>query len=250
MPEIKLLITGVSSLPVSVATMKSHLNIASSFTADDTIIQGFIRAATSSAEKFLAFPLAIQTWATFRESWGTFYIDGKNISNVSIDYTDSDGVTDTLSTDVYNVNYQYNPVVISLATDESWPDDELTDINPIKLSYSIGYNVGEEWESSHTYVVGDYVDPGNGLVYRCSVGGDSSTVEPIWNPTIGSNTSDGTVTWVTDSASIPEDIKLAIKVLVTDMYNYRGDKHFNDYDFVNLSTVYPLLLNHTNRSVI
>jgi hypothetical protein len=55
------------------------------------------------------------------------------------------------------------------------------------------------WASSTTYTAGQLIAPlahVNGYYYECSVGGVSSSTEPNpWTPGIGSNVTDGGVTW-------------------------------------------------------
>lgn len=70
-----------------------------------------------------------------------------------------------------------------------------------------------EWQASHTYTLGQSVEPtvGNGLRYECTTAGTSGASQPTW-PTgaIGSIVTDGTVVWTLKAASHPiSEVKLA-----------------------------------------
>jgi len=53
------------------------------------------------------------------------------------------------------------------------------------------------WSASTIFAPGVQVDPGNGLIFTCSVGGTTGASAPTWNMTVGATTTDGSVKWVT-----------------------------------------------------
>lgn len=52
------------------------------------------------------------------------------------------------------------------------------------------YNSYSAWESTHSYVPGNVVKPGNGYVYECTSGGTSGGAEPTWDTTVGNAVND------------------------------------------------------------
>lgn len=79
---------------------------------------------------------------------------------------------------------------------------------PVTLSLKY---VPADWAAGTTYVANDFVGPGNGYVYRCTVGGSSHAVtEPTWPTTIGGTVTDNTVTWKCEATDVPVSSKVYI----------------------------------------
>lgn len=55
----------------------------------------------------------------------------------------------------------------------------------------------DQWQATTAYVLGDIVVPTtrDGNFYECTTAGTSGGSDPTWNTTLGTTTSDGTVTW-------------------------------------------------------
>ncbi len=70
------------------------------------------------------------------------------------------------------------------------------------------------WDNATAYVVGDVVQAAGSVTnfrFKCTVAGTSGGSEPVFNPGIGSTTTDNTVTWTLQSAKHETtEIKLSL----------------------------------------
>lgn len=94
---------------------------------------------------------------------------------------------------------------------------ELRNTNPAyRVPVTLQAKYDNAWLDATAYVIGDYVAPGNGFIYRCRIAGTSAGVEPVWPTTIGSEIVDNTVTWICDAT----DIAAQQKVFVVSTENF------------------------------
>jgi len=109
-----------------------------------------------------------------------------------------------------------------------WSGETLYTSNPIKTEFVCGYYIGTTWVTATAYAENDQVMPvtENGLVYYASTAGTTDDREPIWTTTIGDTVSDGTVVWTCIGKAVPEPIRQAIKVSISDMFEYRETDYF------------------------
>jgi uncharacterized phiE125 gp8 family phage protein len=143
MRRVNKLKTAAATTGISLAEAKAHMNIDSSFTADDTLIEAYIDIASDYVENYMVRKLINQTWLLFLEQWPSGdYIElsfGTSTSVTSVKYTDSDGDQSTFSTDNYTVDTDSVPARIVLNNDASWPTASLSNSNPIEIEYVTGY---------------------------------------------------------------------------------------------------------------
>ena len=109
--------SGPTSEPVSLAEAKSHLRVDHS--DSDVEITAMIQAARELVEKNLNLDLGERTWVYTLESFHDPIELPKSPTDGidSIEYVDTDGNTQTLSTDVYLLEGDE----IYLKYDQSWP---------------------------------------------------------------------------------------------------------------------------------
>lgn len=75
--------------------------------------------------------------------------------------------------------------------------------------------IGDTWQASTAYSVGDYIIPTttNGYRYECTTAGTSSGTEPTWPTTEDNTVNDGTAVWTCRSLGVsliaPPDVKIA-----------------------------------------
>ncbi len=222
------LITAPQNYPVTLAEAKAHMNIAVS--DDDTYIRSLIATATDRAEQFTRRRLITQTWKAFFDEWPDEYFDlpfGQLQSVTAVKYKDSNGDESTLSTDDYIVNTVSLRGRVVLGYGKSWPSTTLYPSNPISVEFVCGYfERGNEWEASTVYAENVYVQPSteNGLAYYCSTAGTSDASEPSWPYTIGGTVADGTAAWTSAGMIVPGNIRSAILITISDLYENREDK--------------------------
>ncbi len=134
--ELKV-VTPPAAEPLSTAEVKLHLRV--DHTSDDTLITALIVAAREHVENYLVGSLVEQTRAVYLSSWPYFPLRlpcGPVQSIDSVKYTDSDGVENTVSTDLY---YLSPGGELCLETFESWPTARLRGPGAIEITYTTGY---------------------------------------------------------------------------------------------------------------
>ncbi len=220
------IVTAPGDYPVSLAEAKKQLEIDSGDTAHDTYIQSLILAATAHVEQYLHRRLVSQTVRYYLDNWPAGNkIElpfGRLQSVTSVKYTDTDGDEATMSSDDYIVDTISEPGGIELGYQESWPTASLYPNNPIKIEFVLGYYIGDTWEADTAYSAGDQIVPvtENGLVYQATEGTSDSS-EPTWPVTIGGTVSDNDITWTCLGIAVPEPVRHAIKLTISDLFENR-----------------------------
>ena len=134
--ELKV-ITPPAAEPLSTAEVKLHLRV--DHTSDDTLITALIVAAREHVENYLAGSLVEQTRAVYLSAWpySPFRLPCGPVQEIeSVKYTDSDGVENTVSTDLY---YLSPGGELCLEPFESWPTARLRGPGAIEITYTTGY---------------------------------------------------------------------------------------------------------------
>lgn len=134
--------------PLSVAEAMAHCRIDTN--ADDTYVEGLISVAREWCEDSTATCIVTSTWALSMDDWPTTTLSGVDANRIvlprpplqsvsSIQYVDTDGTTQTLSTDVYAVDtsspYQSR---VTLKYAQAWPSIRSV-ANAITITYVAGY---------------------------------------------------------------------------------------------------------------
>jgi uncharacterized phiE125 gp8 family phage protein len=247
------IVTAPSSYPITLTEAKAHLNIPDTDTDHDTYIRALIRSATAKAEQFLHRRLVTQTWKYYLDNWpsGLFFElpFGRLQSVTSIKYKDEDGTESTMAATEYIVDTQSEPGIVELGYEESWPSGTLYPNNPIKTEFVCGYYIGATWVKETAYVLNDQVMPvtENGLVYKCTTALTSSATEPTWPLTIDETVADGAGgtagVWTCLGMAVPDMIRDAIKVAISDRYENRESEYFG-MTVSKLNTFIDLLFPH------
>jgi uncharacterized phiE125 gp8 family phage protein len=235
-----------TSYPITLAEAKKQCEIDDTDTAHDTYISSLIMAATADAEQFLHRRLITQTWRQYLDGWPRCdYIEipfGRLQGVTSIKYTDYAGDETEWDPGEYIVDTESEPGRIVLGYEKSWPTATLYPSNPIKIEFTCGYYIGSTWIKETAYAEDDQVVPvtENGLVYYASTAGTTGTTEPTWPLTIGGTVADGTAVWTCIGIAVPEPIRQAIKIMISDMFEYRETEYFGA-SHTKLKTVESLL---------
>jgi uncharacterized phiE125 gp8 family phage protein len=122
------------SEPVTVEEAKAQARIDADLTDEDGLLRAYIRAATRQIESETGRQLMLATYVmrlnTFPETWGRYasacfdWIELPRpplIAVSSVQYVDSEGVTQTWATSNYTVDTYADPGRVYLAYDASWP---------------------------------------------------------------------------------------------------------------------------------
>ena len=221
------IITAPIRTPISLAEAKTHLRLETAFTDDDDYVTALIDIAENYVEHFCNRKLLTQTWEGAFENWEDVekhFIPGGQLQEIiQITWLDEDGIEDTLDTIEY--------IVIGEGTDEGRIEfidgadlsNDLYQVNPIRVRYTCGYYQGEAWVAETEYTAGDQVLANYGLIAQVTAtgAGTSHAAVPSWPATIGEEIADATVTWEIIGKAIPNTIRQALFLLVTQYYENR-----------------------------
>jgi len=140
-------VTDSASEPVSLSDMKLHLRVDG--TGEDTVIAAYQKAARIYCEEYTGRAFINQTWRMRlddfptsydnRFSYGDIYLNRAPLSSVSsITYIDPDGVSQTLSTDIYEIDTDSEVGLIRLKYNQSYPAVR-NHPQSVTVNYIIGY---------------------------------------------------------------------------------------------------------------
>lgn len=154
-------VTEPAEEPLTTAEAKAHLRVASGQTADDDLIDSYVKAARQDLE-------IVYYWRTLVTTTLDYYLpawpSGSTIalprpplaSITSLQYTDSDGATHTVDAGDYHADTVSLPGRLALAYGKSWPTATLKTSNPIVVRYVAGYGGASavpEWAKWHLRVL-------------------------------------------------------------------------------------------------
>jgi len=135
------LFTAPAIEPITLTEVKEHLRIDSSNTSEDDFINTLIAAATIYYQSRSWRQLITATYKQYLEDFPAVGMELRKPplqSVTSIKYEDTNGVEQTLSSSVYQVDVKSEVGRIVLADGESFPDtDEV--INAVTIEYKAGY---------------------------------------------------------------------------------------------------------------
>ena len=133
---------------ITTAEAKTHLRIDSSFTDDDTYIDGLIVAAREIVEAHTRKKWAQAEYDYWLDEFPASDIlaiqDVGYIRTIAVQYYDPTGVLQTFSTGNYNLQGSTTPPRLWLKDNASWPETR-TDGPGVQISITVGY----------TYVTGN-----------------------------------------------------------------------------------------------
>lgn len=133
-------VSGPDCEPITLSEAKQHLRVVGS--TDNEYIANLITMAREEIEKLTRLALITQTWRMKFNGWPSgdhFCLSPAPLLAVSsITYLDTNGSSQTLSTDVYEVDTARMPGVVWLKYDQSWPALRSVQ-NAITVNYTAGY---------------------------------------------------------------------------------------------------------------
>ena len=137
------LITPAASDPISITDAKMHLRVVDS--DQDDLINALIKAATSNCEAWTGRALIDQTWDLYLDEFPTDDLEimipkPPLIEVVSINYTDTSGADQSISSSSFYVDNVSEPgwVVPADVLSTAWPVT-LDAINSVRIRFRAGY---------------------------------------------------------------------------------------------------------------
>ena len=140
--------TGPAEEPITLAEAKLHLKV--DFTTEDTWITNAIQAAREVAESYTETGLIAQTVTqklnsfpvvTASNPFAEIILCKSPLRSItSLSYTDTDGVSQSLTENTDYISYSYRkPPRLGLANGQSWPTT-LQQAEVVTIVYSVGYD--------------------------------------------------------------------------------------------------------------
>lgn len=127
--------------PFTTAEAKEQIRSVQS--QEDTLVDGYVKAARQAAEDYLGRGLLTQTWTLAISDFVRIIplpMAAPLASVTSVKYYDEAGVQQTLATSVYTVDTRSRPGRIALAAGQTWPTvQSLRRVNRIEIAYVVGY---------------------------------------------------------------------------------------------------------------
>uniref|UniRef100_A0A6M3K9B5 Putative head-tail connector n=1 Tax=viral metagenome TaxID=1070528 RepID=A0A6M3K9B5_9ZZZZ len=258
----RVLVTPPTYFPVAIDEAKKHLRV--DYSSDDAYITGLIAAATDKVEGYLRRRLVTQTWKIFLDEWpaGDIVLPfGKLQSVTHVKYTDTDGTQSTYyssaETTYMNIDIDSDPGRIKLNYGYSYPTASLSPDNPIEIQFVCGY--GDHTPQTITaasnatpvvLTIATHGRSANDLALVHSVGGNTGA-NGTWKITAPSADTIGLLGSVGNAAytsggkliclQVPEAIRQAIKLTISDMFENREDVIIGMTATVNLKAIISLL---------
>ena len=131
-------ITAASSQILTTAEVKAHLKVDT--TADDTLIDNLILAATNSCQeytnRFFIDTVLIQYGTTFADLKELYKSPVSSVAHIK--YYDTDNTIQTWNSDFYYLNKSIQPAQISLSLNESYPSIADRE-HAVQCQYTVGY---------------------------------------------------------------------------------------------------------------
>ena len=140
---------GPTDEPISLDEAKDHLRVLHN--EEDSYIHGLIVVARQYAENATRRALLTQTWIQYYDATmfpvapRAFFLKKPPLQSItSIKYIDTDGVEQTVTSTVYEVDTTSEPARVYLAYDEEWPSDVRSQRKSIWLTTVTGYGAPED----------------------------------------------------------------------------------------------------------
>ena len=126
--------------PITLAEAKLHLKIETAVTEDDALIGDIITVARRKVEKDTNRKLVPTVFILYEDCFPDYFELWKlPVTAISsVQYIDSDGATQTVSSDTYVTDIVSEPARIALDDSNSWPTPA-TRINSVLVNFTGGY---------------------------------------------------------------------------------------------------------------
>ncbi len=153
------IVTSATGEPIDLEDMKNQLRLDVGMSAEDDLLNGFIRAATRRIEGITNLKLLTQTWKAYPSAWPSSenYIELPYsplihvTSSTGVVYKDSSGSTYLMAStgdNSWRVDTVSKPGRLILENDADWPGETLYNINPISIQFLCGYGTSDAGDGS------------------------------------------------------------------------------------------------------
>lgn len=133
--------------PVSQTEVQNQLNLdADQLSADSSLIDRLIVAATGWAERYLGKQLITATWSNyynlFTEPMVVWYPPVQSVEK--IEYKNDSGNQVTVSSNDYVLDARIDPAEVRLSAGKTWPSNTEDEVSPVEIKVKAGYGDNPE----------------------------------------------------------------------------------------------------------
>ena len=202
--------------PVTTAEAKLHLRV--DITDDDTLIANLVAAARRWIEDVTGIRMVTQTWNYYLDEFPDDSSEiklpiGPVASLTSIKYTDTADTVTTWAATNYRSDLVSLPARIVLRYAAYWPTADLKEANGIDIEFVCGYLGSSSLVAARASLAAAEV-----LVAAAVTAGEITAAKAA----LAAAAVDVAAAEALEIAAIPEELKLAIKLLVEHWYEHRG----------------------------
>jgi uncharacterized phiE125 gp8 family phage protein len=201
--------------PVTTAEAKAHLRV--DISDDDTLIAGLVTAARRLIEGWTGIRMITQTWYYYLDCFPMeeeIILPIGPVSAVSsVKYMkQDDSVLSTMSASDYVTDLVGLPARITLKDSASWPGDTLREVNGVVIEFVAGYGNASDLVAARAALTA-----AEALVA-------SATAETLAAAQVALAAAQVAVTAAeaAEAVEVPEELKLAVKMMVEHYYEHRG----------------------------
>jgi len=179
--------------PLELEELKPHLRLELGYAEEDDVLRSMIGAAREYAESYTRRKFIKQTVKFYTNSWpfADFiklpYTPFSTAVAPSVTYKNYDSSSITLATSAYVSDSVSEPGRIHLDSGQSWPSVTLHDVNPITITYVVGYSsvaagVPIPIRSALKLIVGDLYENREGSISNHYVTEVNMGIKALLNP--------------------------------------------------------------------
>ena len=131
-------ITAASSQILTTAEVKAHLKVDT--TADDTLIDNLILAATNSCQEYTNRFFITTEITQYGDNWSDvseLFKSPVQSALFNVKYYDTSGVLQTLAASKYKLDNVSHPARLAPAPNDGWPEI-IDEYNAIEINYKVG----------------------------------------------------------------------------------------------------------------
>ena len=141
-------ITAATSNVLTTSEVKNHLKVDT--TADDTLIDNLIIAATNSCQEYTNRFFITTEITQYGDNWSDvseLFKSPVQAALFNVKYWDTAGVLQTLGTTKYTLDNVSQPARLVPAPDESWPSI-IDGLNAIEVNYKVGVDSADDVDNA------------------------------------------------------------------------------------------------------
>ena len=205
--------TAPASEPVTLTEAKAHMRV--DISDDDTLITSLLLAARRFIENYTGIRMITQTWYYRLDAFPSADVLVLPVGPVSaissIKYTDSALVEHTFASASYSTDLASMPARIGLRDGYSWPSATLDVLNGVVVEFVCGFNAASTLAAARAGLV----------AAEATVAAATAETLAAAQTALAAAQVTLTAAETAEASAVPEDIRTAMKLLVSHWYENR-----------------------------